>query len=257
MKLHRTYVEKPWGTMRLPPMFDAPKGKMIGEVHFTNDADLPLLVKYIFTRERLSIQVHPNDEQAIARGLQKGKSECWYILDAEPGSTIALGPKRKLSVDELRSSALDGSIEGLMDWRPVRAGDFYYVPAGTIHAIGAGLSLIEFQQNADATYRLYDYGRPRELHLDDAVSVANPAPYPDALVQHVSPDERHMLVNGPQFRLVYSSGDTMQDRERWIIPLEGSVQSGSDLAKPGDVLVLEPAERLESDRALMLIGATA
>lgn len=257
MKLRRSYVEKPWGTMRLPPMFDAPKGKTIGEVHFTDGAGLPLLVKYIFTRERLSIQVHPSDEQAAARGLPKGKSECWYILDAEPGSTIALGPKRGLSIEELRSSALDGSIEGLMDWRPVRAGDFYFVPAGTIHAIGGGLSLIEFQQNADATYRIYDYGRPRELHLDDALSVANPAPYPDALAQHVTPDEEHVLVNGPQFRLVYSIGDTMQDRQRWIIPLEGRLQSGNEIAVPGDVLVLEPAERLESDCARMLIGAMA
>lgn len=257
MKLHRTYVEKPWGTMRLPPVFDAPKGRTIGEVHFTNGADLPLLVKYIFTRERLSIQVHPNDEQATARGLPKGKSECWYILDAEPGSTIALGPTRDLSGDELRSSALDGSIEGLLDWRPVRAGDFYFVPAGTIHAIGGGLSLIEFQQNTDATYRLYDYGRPRELHVDDAVSVANLAPYPEALMQHVSHDEQQLLVNGPQFRLVYSSRDTMQDRQRWIIPLEGRAQSGNDIAVPGEVLVLEPAEKLESDRAHMLIGAMA
>src|SRR5690348_11021744 len=83
MKLERKYVEKPWGRTNLPPMFSPPANKRIGEVWFTNGNDLPLLAKYIFTSERLSIQVHPNDEQARARGLNQGKSECWYILDAE------------------------------------------------------------------------------------------------------------------------------------------------------------------------------
>ncbi len=177
MKLQRQYVEKPWGRTELPPMFDAPKDQRIGEVWFTGGADLPLLAKYIFTSERLSVQVHPDDEQARARGLPHGKTECWYILEADPGSTLGLGLKREVSAEELRSAALDGSIEGLLDWRTVQPGDFFLVPPGTIHAIGGGLSLIEFQQNADVTYRLYDYGRPRELHLDDAVDVACRAPY--------------------------------------------------------------------------------
>src|SRR4029079_19231988 len=122
-------------------MFDAPAGKRIGEVWFTGASDKPLLVKYLFTSERLSIQVHPSDEQARARALPRGKSECWYILDAEPGATLGLGLKLELSPDELRAAALDGSIEQLMDWRAVRAGDFFLVPAGTIHAVGAGISL--------------------------------------------------------------------------------------------------------------------
>src|SRR6266436_2105359 len=138
MKLDRRYVEKPWGRTHLPSMFDAPEGERIGEVWFTNGAELPLLAKYIFTSERLSIQVHPDDKQARARGLAQGKSECWYILDAEPGATLGLGLKSAVSVAQLRSAALDGSIEQLMDWRPVRAGDFFMVPPGTIHAIGGG-----------------------------------------------------------------------------------------------------------------------
>jgi mannose-6-phosphate isomerase len=256
MKLERRYVEKPWGRTELPPAFDAPAGKRIGEVWFTGGGEQPLLAKYLFTSERLSIQVHPNDEQARARGFNSGKSECWYILDAEPGATLGLGLKREVSAEELRSAALDGSIEQLMDWRPVRAGDFFMVPSGTIHAVGGGISLLEFQQNADVTYRLYDYGRPRELHVDDAITVARPEPYLDQLAQHLSPPEQRTLVDGPHFTLVHADRDALQDRGRWIMPLDGEVQSGDDLARAGDCLLVDAGERIEA-AARMLIGAKA
>jgi mannose-6-phosphate isomerase len=257
MKLNRHYVEKPWGRTRLPDIFDPPAGKRIGEVWFTGDADLPLLAKYIFTSERLSIQVHPNDEQAQARGLTRGKSECWYILEAEPEATLGLGLKRELSKDELSRAALDGSIEGLIDWRPVGSGDFFFVPAGTIHAIGSGISLLEFQQNSDVTYRLYDYGRPRELHLQHGLAVARRGAYSDELVQHLSGSEERTLVAGPSFTLVHTRRDALRDRQRWVMPLEDEVRSGSDLARAGECLLLEPGEALVSDGARMLIGATA
>jgi mannose-6-phosphate isomerase len=89
MKLDRSYIEKPWGRIRIPPQFDPPPGAKTGEIWFSGTSDLPLLVKYIFTSERLSIQVHPNDEQARKRGLPRGKSECWFIIDAEPGAVLA------------------------------------------------------------------------------------------------------------------------------------------------------------------------
>jgi mannose-6-phosphate isomerase len=257
VKLQRRYVEKPWGRTQLPSMFDAADDRRIGEVWFTGGGDLPLLAKYIFTSERLSVQVHPDDAQARARGLPQGKSECWYIVDAEPGSTLGLGLKREVSAEELRGAAIDGSIEELLDWRPVRAGDFFFVPAGTIHAIGGGLSLIEFQQNADVTYRLFDYGRPRELHLDDGVAVGLRAPYPEALAQHVSADDERTLVDGPQFVLIYSGEDALRDRRRWVIPLAGKVRSEKDVAEAGDCLLLEPGDRLVCDGARLLIGASA
>jgi mannose-6-phosphate isomerase len=256
MKLERRYVEKPWGRTQLPPMFDPPAGKRIGEVWFTGAGEQPLLVKYLFTSERLSIQVHPNDEQARARGLQRGKSECWTILDAEPDATLGLGLKRRVSPDELRAAALDGSIEQLLDWRPVQTGDFFLVLAGTVHAVGAGISLLEFQQNSDVTYRLYDYGRPRELHLDDGVAVASAEPYPNSLEQHLSPKELRTLVEGPQFTLVHTDADALHDRVRWVIPLEGKVRHGDEIGRPGDCLLLQPGDRLES-YGRMLIGATA
>lgn len=256
MKLQRRYIEKPWGRTELPPIFEAPKHKRIGEISFTNGGDLPLLAKYIFTSERLSVQVHPDDDQARARGLARGKSECWYILEAGPGSELGLGLKREMSADALRRAALDGSVVDLMEWHRVRAGDFYFVPAGTIHAIGGNLSLFEFQQNLDVTYRLYDYGRPRELHVDDAVAIARRGPYPATLAQRISTDEEHRLVESPPFTLVVSRKNALQGRRRWVIPLEGEVRSGSDVAIPGDCLLLEARDTLEGD-ARMLIGATA
>ena len=142
--LHTHRVEKPWGRTDLFPGFDdvAPGGEPVGEVWFQEPGDSApdLLIKYLFTGEKLSVQVHPDDEEAHKRGLPRGKDECWTILAARPDSTIALGPKQPISADDLRADALDGSIEHKLDWVPVKAGDFYYAPSGTIHAIGAGLT---------------------------------------------------------------------------------------------------------------------
>ena len=256
MKLERKYVEKPWGRMSLPAMFDAPDRKQIGEVWFTGGSDLPLLAKYIFTSEALSIQVHPNDEQARARGLASGKNECWYILDAEPDALLGIGLKRAVQADELRSAARDGSIEHLINWNPVRRGDFIFVPAGTIHAIGAGISLLEFQQNADVTYRLYDYGRPRELHLDDGIAVARREPIDAALIQHVSDGEQRLLLDRP-FYLTAGKSDALTDRRRWVMPITGRVRSGDDLAVAGDVLLADAGDALEYEDAWALTGASA
>ena len=133
-------VEKPWGRKDIPALYEAAAGQRIGEVWFIGpeDRDQPLLVKYLFTSERLSIQVHPDDDQARARNLSSGKSECWYVLETQGDARLGIGLVRPVSHDVLRSAALDGSIEDLIDWKPVRPGSFYYIPAGTIHAIGSG-----------------------------------------------------------------------------------------------------------------------
>lgn len=234
-------------------MFGSTGGRRIGEVWFTGGGDdLPLLAKHIFTSERLSIQVHPNDQQARQRGLKQGKSECWAILDAEPGATLGLGLKHAVGKEEFRAAALDGSIEALMDWRPVSPGDFVFVPSGTVHAIGAGISLLEFQQNADVTYRLYDYGRPRDLHLDDGVAVSNTEPFAGE-IKRLAEGER-TLVDRPQFTLVQSNGDALQDRLRWVLPLKGSASG----AGPGDCLLVQPGEAIEASAdARLLIGASS
>ncbi|MCR5871376.1 MULTISPECIES: class I mannose-6-phosphate isomerase [unclassified Sphingomonas] len=251
LAMHR--VEKPWGRHRLWPGFDdpAPDGEPVGEIWFQEpgDATPDLLIKYLFTSEKLSVQVHPDDAAAQARGLPRGKDECWLILDAEPESTIAIGPRARVDADTLRSAARDGSIVDLLDWKPVRAGDFIYAAAGTVHAIGAGITLIEVQQNSDTTYRLYDYGRPRELHLEDGVDVAVLEPW----VPHTGPGVvehgRTILVEGPKFVLErWIGGDRMirlpHDAVGWLIPVQGrgaadglAWQAGDCLSISGSVVV--------------------
>jgi mannose-6-phosphate isomerase len=257
MKLTARYVEKPWGRQQLPQIFAGAGGKRIGEVWLVGGDELPLLVKYIFTSEKLSVQVHPDDRQAKQRGLASGKAECWYILDAEPGATIGLGLRREVSKEELRSAALDGSMEALIDWRSVKAGDTFDVSPGTIHSIGGGISLVEFQQNADVTYRLYDFGRPRALHLEDAIAVADRRPFDGARARHVVPGDDVEIVDGPHFTLVHAHQDRFQDRQRWVVPLEGEVRAGGEVARAGECLIVTPGQRVELERARLLIGAAA
>lgn len=206
MKLVRRIVEKPWGRTDLPPAFGDHGGRRIGEIWFERQdgKPLPVLAKFLFTSERLSIQVHPDDEAARAAGMANGKDECWLVLDAGPDAHIGVGPVESLDRDRLRTAATDGSIEQLMDWRTARAGDFIYNPAGTIHAIGPDLCIAEIQQPSECTYRLYDYGRPRELHLDDGIAVASLHPASDPRDCNISEQEGTVaLVDGPQFHLLY------------------------------------------------------
>jgi mannose-6-phosphate isomerase len=180
-KLSPRFLEKIWGAPAVDPWF-VPDGRNIGEVWFENEPEparpeLPLLIKFIFTKERLSVQVHPDDAQARARGLERGKTEMWHVLRAEPGAQLALGFRHKLDVETARRAALDGSIVDLLRWFDVQPGESYLVPAGTVHAIGAGLCVCEVQQTADTTYRLFDYGRGRELHLDAGLAVAQLEPW--------------------------------------------------------------------------------
>ncbi len=153
-------VEKPWGRHHLYPGFPdpAPDAEPIGEVWFQSPhpEEPELLVKFLFTSEKLSIQVHPDDTAAQAAGYARGKDEAWVVLDVERGATIGLGLTRRATREELRAGALDGSIEALVDWRPAKPGDVIYSPAGTVHALGAGLAIVEIQQNVDLTYRLID-----------------------------------------------------------------------------------------------------
>jgi mannose-6-phosphate isomerase len=203
-RLARRHVERVWGRRDLTGAFAPPPGagrEPIGEIWFEGAPGAELLVKYLFTAERLSIQVHPDDAAARARGHPRGKDEAWYIVSAEPGAAIGLGLTHRVSPEALRAAALDGGIERLLDWRAVAAGDVFYSPAGTIHAIGGGLSLIEIQQHLDLTYRLYDYGRPRELHLEEAVAVADPGPWRAPYLPTEAGAGRTILAAGGAFVL--------------------------------------------------------
>jgi mannose-6-phosphate isomerase len=132
----------------------------------------PLLVKFITTFDKLSVQVHPGDDYARRHHNCSGKTEMWHILAAQPGAQIAAGFREPVSKDRLSDAAVSGEILKLLECHDASAGDTFFIPAGTVHAIGAGLTLCEIQQHSDITYRLYDYGRRRELHLDRALEVS-------------------------------------------------------------------------------------
>lgn len=172
VRLSTRFLEKVWGAHDLSPWYPSSERK-IGEVWF--EADLPLLVKFIFTTEHLSVQVHPDDAYAATHENSRGKTEMWYVLRADPGARIAIGFCKPTTREQLMKSARTGEIEALLNWIEVQAGDAFFIPAGTVHAIGSGLAMCEIQQHSDITYRLYDYGRPRELHLERAVQVASTA----------------------------------------------------------------------------------
>ena len=196
--------ERIWGVNTLPTWLEQPvSGKPVGEAWLTAEScvaqDLdsgaaptlgeladrfprelgnadghgfPLLMKLLFPREKLSVQVHPNDAQAQALGMPRGKSECWYVLEAEPGAEVAVGLREPLPMGEIARAIEDGTLESKLRYVPVKGGDMVYVDAGTIHAIGPGMTVLETQQYSDTTYRLYDYGRPRELHVREGLAVS-------------------------------------------------------------------------------------
>lgn len=178
-KLTSSLHERTWGSERW----------------YTAEPPLPILVKLLLTSDKLSVQVHPTGECGV------GKTEMWHILSAAPGAQIALGFTQPVSAEALRAAAVSGEIESLLRWIPVSAGDTYFIPAGTVHAIGGGITLCEIQQNSDITYRLYDYGRPRELHLDRALEAANLDAWrhPGASLAHDRADGWKRLVSCRHF----------------------------------------------------------
>ncbi|MBB5707612.1 class I mannose-6-phosphate isomerase [Sphingopyxis panaciterrulae] len=245
-------VEKPWGRTDVPAAFGDFEGRRVGEIWFEDPAgaDAPLMVKFLFTSERLSIQVHPDDATAQRVGYPRGKEECWLILSADPDAELGVGLKAKSDAETLRRAARDGSIEDMIDWRHAEVGDFVYNSAGTIHAIGPGLVLVEVQQNVDCTYRLYDYGRPRELHLDAGLAVAMPEPHNDPRDTRVDKSDNRELVGGPHFHLLHLSGsgaDALLPREKSrfsFVPLSAGCTAAGEEIRLGECVILEDAQTI-------------
>ena len=233
-KLQAAFHEKIWGARDLEPWF--PKSeKKIGEVWFTAEPQPPVLVKFLFTSDKLSVQVHP--------GGPRGKTEMWHILRAAPGARIALGFREPLSRERLRHASSSGEVENLLQWIPVSAGETYFTPAGTVHAIGAGIALCEIQQYSDVTYRLYDYGRPRELHVEAAVEIADLGTHPGRSKLPVQCEyfETELLeIAGPEVRVKSADGDL-------LIFLEGTGAIAGQEFHAGEVWSLpEGAWRLDA-----------
>jgi mannose-6-phosphate isomerase len=180
-RAHTHTMPKPWGIVDPRPWSNARHdGKPIGEIWYTRPGgkapDTALLLKLLFTSQPLSIQVHPDDAYARTIGLANGKTEAWYVLSAAPESKVALGLKKRVTAQQLRQASEDGSIADLVVWHAVSQGDSIFVPAGTIHAVGAGLIVAEIHQRSDATFRLFDHGRQRKLHVENAIAVADAGP---------------------------------------------------------------------------------
>src|SRR5215470_1626989 len=206
LRLLPEFYERVWGAYNLAPIYSRPiSGQPIGEVWLTDEkckvangplsgkslseivrqfgselvgeaapdkSRFPLLIKFLFPCDKLSVQVHPDDEAAARRGQPCGKTECWYVLHAKPGAQVGLGLKPGISKSEVERAIRETRMEDLLNWVDVCPGDLIYVDAGTVHTIGPGAVIVETQQNSDTTYRLYDYGRPRELHIEHGLEAA-------------------------------------------------------------------------------------
>jgi mannose-6-phosphate isomerase len=225
------FVGRVWGWKDLRPWYDqVAKEEPIGEVWLTGDdckvatgqhsgktlseifgelpqamlgedapsGDSPLLMKVIFAREKLSVQVHPDDRLAQKYGQPRGKTECWYVLAAEAGAQVAAGLKAGVTMDEVKTGIEAGTLEKSLRMLPVSAGDMVYVDAGTVHAIWPGSVLLETQQNCDLTYRMYDYGRGRELHIEKSLEAAQLKTKAGKVAPRVLED-RTILVASPYF----------------------------------------------------------
>ena len=228
-----SFDERPWGVRDLRPIYTRVVKEPIGESWLTweknvvangplsgrtlgemaqqyrrdlvgtvapYDDRFPLLVKFLFTADKLSVQVHPDDDAARRVGEPFGKTECWYVLDAKPGAQVALGLKRGVSVEEFREAISGVQAEQLLNWIDVQRGDMLYVAAGTVHTIGGGLVLLETQQASDVTYRLYDYGRPRELHIEQGLAAIKLNSNAGKVVRDLK-DDGHYLVQSPFFQV--------------------------------------------------------
>ena len=252
-------LPKPWGIVDPRPWSDLRQdGHAVGEIWYERSgvaaADSSLLLKLLFTNQSLSIQVHPDDEFALSIGLPRGKSEAWYILSAAPEAKIALGLKQRLTPQQLLDALDDGSIANLVVWQAVSQGETIFVPAGTIHAIGAGLVIAEIQQRSDATFRMFDYGRSRELHIDSAVAVANTGPAVFAVQPNQITNERTVLVSNQHFvfeRLNLAPNSAWclaAERETWLLIVSGGARVGSFDVGIGDAIFAQ------SDRVVIHSG---
>lgn len=260
--LEQLVVEKPWGRTDIPEEFGEFGSRRIGEIWFSppEGAASAIMVKFLFTSSRLSIQVHPDDAAATAAGYPRGKEECWLVLEAEPGAKLGVGLTREATREQLQEAALSGAIVDMLDWRAAKPGDFVYNRAGIIHAIGAGLTLVEVQQNVDCTYRLYDYGRPRPLHLKEGLAVATKAPHSDPRDTHVDMNSSRELVCDGPFNLLYLSGTDYRQclpegrAEYSFVPLSAGCEIDGRAVALGQCILIDAATAISvtpSARALL------
>lgn len=243
-------LPKPWGIVDLRPWSNVSRdGNPIGEIWYERPGvaaiNSSLLLKLLFTDQPLSIQVHPDDAYARSMGLPCGKTEAWYVLSATPEARIALGLNEQLTPQQLREAINSGSILDLVRWHAVSPDDIIFVPAGTIHAIGAGVVVAEIQQRSDVTFRLFDYDRQRELHIERAIAVAVAGPADFRVVPSRFTDSRTLLVSNDHFvfervDLTPNSAWCLEaERETWFLVIKGSARIGSFDVGKGDAIFVQ------------------
>lgn len=243
-KLPTRIVDKPWGVTGIDPRFGADPSRKIGEIWFEAPAGRPLdvMAKYLFTSERLSVQVHPDDALARTMGMPSGKDECWIILKANKDAELGIGTREALSPDELIASAKDGSIVELIDWRHPNEGDFVFNPARTVHALGPGLTLLEVQQSADVTLRLYDYGRDRPLHLEQSRNVVDARPHHHPLDGSIDRGKSEIVVDQGHFGLAWCHQTPPQlanTRDLQLIPIDQAMTVEGQTLSPGECAIFD------------------
>lgn len=243
-------VPKPWGSHSLEPWNTAVSTiEPIGEIWFQRTLSLyekpDLLFKLLFTTKPLSIQVHPNDAYARGHGDENGKTEAWYILDAKPGAKVGIGLKANLNKFELLDAIHDGSIQYFLNWHSVSAGDVVFIPAGTIHAIGPDLVIAEIQQASDTTFRLFDYGRARTLHAQEAAECAKNTRADIRRAEATTQAEKRLLVACPYFTYIsldlpaFSRWTFRAQAETWLLALDGEADFADTRVSPMDALFIE------------------
>jgi mannose-6-phosphate isomerase len=238
-KLEPQFHERVWGVRTLAPYFSQPASSSnqnpIGEVWFQTE-EIPLLVKFLFTTQNLSVQVHPEDEYATKHHNSLGKTEMWQVLAAEPDAKIAAGFCKPITREHAHEAALSGEIEQLLEWHDATAGDTFYIPAGTVHAIGAGLTICEIQQLSDITYRLYDYGRmgldgrPRPLHLEHGLAVSRLEPF--AARTPLPVRKEYFITEFVEHEVPAS------DKPQMVMALAGSGFIGDTAMRAGEVVLI-------------------
>ncbi len=293
LRMQPAFDPRPWGTTDLSPIYPDHKfDEKIGEAWLTGDdckvangplagrtlAELseqcgralvgeaardsqrfPLLLKFLFPHEKLSVQVHPDDVQAQRTGQPWGKTECWYVAAAKPGSQVAMGLKPGVTRADLQRGIEENRAEQLLNWINIYPGEMIYVAGGTVHTLGPGAILVETQQQSDCTYRLYDYGRPRELHLQEGLAavkekvasgkVVRPAPSPVA----GSKNKQAPLIRAPYFVVdQYEVKEaqtfrTVDDSGKSSVQILVAVEGCGIIEAPG----MEPATLAKGDAAVI------
>lgn len=208
---------------------------------------LPILIKIIKAEESLSVQVHPGDEFANLYENDNGKTECWYILDAEEGASLICGIKDGINKESLKEILEEGLIADYLEEVNIKAGDMIYIPAGTIHAIKGGIKLLEIQQSSDVTYRIYDWGRDREMHIEKALEV----------IDYNGETTSGKIENFKKLETPYFNVEKVTVNDQYTDKVEGefyslTVTKGNGILKGNNQeLILNPEETIYLSKGMM------